>query len=167
MLDRSKRDKMARTVGFLALAGILALSMLVKTCNAVRIPDERYARRIFKWALPDIDVFAAGGEEVKLNDENARFERNTCWTVRGDTISSRRYPEPKYTCVFWLTGSNGTSYAMALLVKYIPESSVYVTPAGRRLDWADVGRYDIDKLTHWHQRKIIKQHAVKFSKPGF
>lgn len=64
--------------------------------------------------------------------------------------------------MFWLTGSDGQSYAMALVVRYIPKNNVFVTPSGRRLDPADVGRYDIQPLNHMHQQKIIRQHAPDY-----
>lgn len=147
------------------MAGTLVLSMLVKCNTAGHMPDEQDAQRILGWALPKIDVFAQGGEDVDLDDENAKLDRSSCFTPRGETIQARRYPEPNFECVFWLTGSNGQSYAMALLVKYIPKSSVTVTESGRRLDWADVGRYDIQPLSHMHQRKIIRRHAAEYYRP--
>lgn len=137
------KTKLYKTIGFLALAGILLLSLLTKCSNSARMPDDRDLEEIFKWSLPRIYAVSSDGTEAELSDKAASLVNAKCWPYQPGSVSERRYPKPKYDCVFWFDGSDGKSYATVLYVEYIPESTVFTNAAGRRLDFANVGRYQI------------------------
>jgi len=152
---RRKHATLATLTAF-GMAGLF----LVTRCDAeVKKPNTPDARRILAYGFPRLDVFGPGGVETKLSDEQARLDRHDCWQVRGGSMNERRYPKPKYDCVFWFTASDGRKYIVAMGVEYFPKSTI-TEVNGRRIDFANVGRYAVSTYPHRIQRTILRRQGI-------
>ena len=141
------------------LAAVLVAFLLFNRCSTdAKVPDNADVERIFAFLLPEVDVVAEGGEPVRLKDANARLDSHECWRIKGSSLKDRVESRPIFNCVLRISGSDHKRFAAVIFAEHIPKSSVGEF-YGRRLDLADVGRYNISVVRGEHRRNILRRRA--------